>query len=46
MMVGEVDRLRTYGERRFIAPVAVPSSVLAAAEVLKRDGYTARGIPA
>jgi len=46
MMVGEVDRLRTYGERNFIAPVTVPSSVLAAAEALRRDGYTARGIPA
>jgi uncharacterized SAM-binding protein YcdF (DUF218 family) len=46
MMVGEVDRLRTYGERNFIAPVPVPSSVLMAAEVLRREGYTARGIPA
>jgi uncharacterized SAM-binding protein YcdF (DUF218 family) len=46
MMVGEIDRLRTYGERNFIAPVTVPSSVLAAAEVLRREGYTARGIPA
>ena len=46
MMVGEVDRLRTYGERNFIAPVTVPSSVLAAAELLRREGYTARGIPA
>lgn len=46
MMVGEVDRLRTYGERSFIAPVTVPSSVLVAAEVLRGEGYTARGIPA
>jgi uncharacterized SAM-binding protein YcdF (DUF218 family) len=46
MMVGEVDRLRTYGERNFIAPVTVPLPVLAAAEVLRREGYTARGIPA
>ena len=46
MMVGEVDRLRTYGERDFIAPTTVPSAVLASAETLRRDGYTARGIPA
>ena len=46
MMVGEVDRLRAYGERNFIAPVTVPSAVLAAADVLRRQGYTARGIPA
>lgn len=46
MMVGEVDRLRTYGARSFITPVTVPSSVRAAAEVLRREGYTARGIPA
>ena len=30
MMVGEVDRLRTYGARDFIAPETVPSPVLAA----------------
>ena len=38
MMVGEVDRLRTYGERDFIAPTTVPSAVLASAETLRRDG--------
>lgn len=46
MMVGEVDRLRTYGERNFIAPVTVPAAVLTATEVLRRQGFTARGIPA
>ncbi len=46
MMVGEVDRLRTYGERDFIAPTTVPSAVLTSAELLRCEGYTARGIPA
>lgn len=46
MMVGEVDRLRTYGARNFIAPQIVPPAVLGAAEVLRREGYTARGLPA